>query len=134
MSNRRNKYQARENRQRVRRVLNEHWDPIGVVRDPDHGDEYDNYVGTVYVMLMDQRLPQDAINRYLYDTAAGCIGVSPGEKLTESCARTAAVFGRVKTRVRNAMTGLPVAFPDLICSTGHRDAGGVLSQKGAETA
>jgi hypothetical protein len=46
MSNGRNKYQARQNRQRLRRVLNQHWDPIGVMRDPDH-DEYDTYVGTV---------------------------------------------------------------------------------------
>ena len=92
MSNGRNKYRARENRQRVRRVLNEHWDPIGVVRDPDHDDEYDNYAGTAYVMLMDQRLPRDAIHQYLYDTATGYIGVSPGEKLTERCAQTAAIL------------------------------------------
>jgi hypothetical protein len=92
MSNGRNKYHSRENRRRVRTVLNEHWDPIGVVRDPNFDDEYDNYVGTVYVMLMDQRMPEDAINQYLYDTATGHIGVPPYEGLAEKCKKTAALL------------------------------------------
>jgi hypothetical protein len=65
MSDGRNKYQLRENRQRVRTVLNEHWDPIGIVGNPNLDDEYDRYVGAVYVMLMDDRMPEDAINKYL---------------------------------------------------------------------
>jgi hypothetical protein len=65
MSNGRNKYQSRENRQRVRAVLNEHWDPIGVVSNPGLVDEYDNYVGKVYVMLIDDRFPENAISQYL---------------------------------------------------------------------
>ena len=92
MSNGRNKYQSRENRRRVRTVLNEHWDPIGVVKNPNLDDEYDNYVGTVYVMLMDQRMPEDAINQYRYDTATGHIGVPPFEGLAEKCKKTAAIL------------------------------------------
>jgi hypothetical protein len=92
MVNGRNKYQSRENRRLVRRVLNEHWDPIGVVANPDINDEYDNYVGTVYVMLMDHRASEDAISRYLYETATGHIGLSPHESLAESCEKTAAVL------------------------------------------
>jgi hypothetical protein len=92
MSNGRNKYQSRENRQHIRRVLNEHWDPIGVVSAPDVDDEYDNYVGTVYVMLMDHRRPEVAISEYLYDTATGHIGVSPYEGLPEKCKKTAAIL------------------------------------------
>ena len=74
MSNGRNKYQSREYGQRVRAVLNEHWDPIGVVGNHGLDDEYDSYVATLYVMLMDHRIPEDAIDRYLYETATGHIG------------------------------------------------------------
>jgi hypothetical protein len=92
MSNGRNKYQLRENRQRVRTVLNEHWDPIGIVCNPNLDDEYDRYVGAVYVMLMDDRMPEDAINKYLYETATGHIGLTPYEGLAEKCAKTAAIL------------------------------------------
>ena len=92
MSNGRNKYQSRENRQRVRMVLNEHWDPIGVVSNPSLDDEYENYVGTIYVMLMDDRVPEDDINQYLYETATGRIGLTPYEGLAEKCEKTAAIF------------------------------------------
>ena len=92
MSNGRNKYQLRENRQRVRTVLNEHRDPIGIVGNPNLDDEYDRYVGAVYVMLMDDRMPEDAINKYLYETATGHIGLTPYEGLAEKCAKTAAIL------------------------------------------
>jgi hypothetical protein len=92
MSNGRNKYQLRENRQRVRTVLNEHWDPISIVGNPNLDDEYDRYVGAVYVMLMDDRMPEDAINKYLYETATGHIGLTPYEGLAEKCAKTAAIL------------------------------------------
>src|SRR5579871_526722 len=92
MSNGRNKYQSRESRRRVRYVLNKHWDPIGVVSDPDIDDEYDNYDGTVYFMLMDHRSSEDVIRDYLYQTATGHIGLSPAEFLADKCAETAAVL------------------------------------------
>ena len=103
MSNGRNKYQSPENRQRVRRVLNEHWDPIGVVREPDLDDEYDNYVGTVYVMLMDDRSSEDAIKQYLYETATRVYGSDSVRGLTEKCENTAAILVGVKASVRNAL-------------------------------
>jgi len=92
MSNGRNKYQSRENRQRVRAVLNEHWDPIGVVSNPGLDDEYDNYVGKVYVMPIDDRFPEDAISQYLYETATGHIGLTSHEGLAEKCKKTAAIL------------------------------------------
>ena len=92
MSNGRDKYQSRANRQCVRAVLNEYWDPIGVSRNPSLDDEYDNYVGTVYVMLMDDRFPEAAINQYLYETATGHIGLTPYEGLAEKCEKTAAIL------------------------------------------
>lgn len=73
-------------------VLNTHWDPIGVVESPDLDDEYDKYVGAVYVMLMDARASQGEIESYLWETATGYIGVSPYEDLAERCAATAAIL------------------------------------------
>ena len=91
MSNGRNKYQSRENRQRVRFILNKHWDPIGVAGS-GIDDEYDSYVGTVYIMLMDHRMPEDAISQYLYETATGHIGLPPYKGLAEKFEKTAAIL------------------------------------------
>jgi len=92
MAHGRNKYQTRENLQRVRVVLNKHWDPIGVVENPNLDDEYDSYVDKVYVMLMDDRASKNEIGSYLYKVATGHIGLSPDEGLSEKCASTAAIL------------------------------------------
>ena len=92
MSSGRNKYQSRENRQRVRKALNQHWDPIGVVSNPDLDDEYDGYASTVYVMLMDHSMSEAAISEYLYQTATAHIGLTPYEGLAEKCGKTAAIL------------------------------------------
>jgi hypothetical protein len=73
-------------------VLNEHWDPIGVVTNPSLDDEYENYVGSVYVMLMDNRSSEDAINQYLWETATRHIGLTPYDGLAEKCKKTAAIL------------------------------------------
>ncbi len=91
MSNGRNKYQSRENRQRVRFILNKHRDPIGVAGS-GIDDEYDSYVGTVYTMLMDRRTSENAIRDYLYRTATQDMGITPYEGLNHRCAETAAVL------------------------------------------
>jgi len=77
----RNKYQSRENRARVREVLMRDWDPIGVSDVPEAADEYDRYVGEVYVMLMDQRASVEAIADHLYRTSTEHMGLSSTEKL-----------------------------------------------------
>ena len=92
MSDGRNKYQSRENQHRIRCVLNEHWDPIGVVEIFRIDDEYDSYVGTVYVMLMDHRANQEAITDYLYQIATVSMGLSPSPSLAEKCENTAAIL------------------------------------------
>jgi hypothetical protein len=92
MSNGRTKYQSRENQQRIRRVLNEHRDPIGVVENPALTDEYDDYIGTVYVMLMDHRASEETIRGYLQETATGSIGLASSEEFADRCAKTAAVL------------------------------------------
>jgi hypothetical protein len=87
-----NKYQSRESRRRVRQVLMEHWDPIGVRDSPEASDEYDTYVGEVYVMLMDHRASEDAINAYLFSTATGDMGLSPSDFLAAASANTASIL------------------------------------------
>ena len=90
MSHRASRYdksEARENRQRIRAVLNEHSDPIGVARDFEVDDEYDNYVGTVYLMLADDRVSRDDVEKYLHETATGHIGLTPSEDLSSKSAQ-----------------------------------------------
>lgn len=65
------------------------WDPIGVHDVPQAQDEYDRYIGEVYVLLMEQRATQQAISSYLYDTATGYMGLSPSPRLFERSAHTA---------------------------------------------
>jgi hypothetical protein len=85
MSHGRNKYQSRENRAQVREVLLREWDLIGVGRAQD---EYDAYVGKVYVMLMDEHATAEAIAAYLFEVATGHMGLSDPE-LAERSKNTA---------------------------------------------
>jgi hypothetical protein len=92
MSHGRNKYQSRENRRRIRQVLMEHWDPIGVRDTPEASGEYDRYVGEVYVLLMDHRASEDVINAYLFATTTEYMGLSPSEFLAAASEKTAAIL------------------------------------------
>jgi len=84
----RNKYQSRENRAKVREVLMREWDPIGVCDEPEAQDEYDAYVGKVYVMLMDERASAEMIAAYLVDVATVLMGMS-NRRIQSSSRRTA---------------------------------------------
>lgn len=45
------KHKLREAKHRIRRVLLESWDPIGIRDEPNAQDEYDAYLGGVYLLL-----------------------------------------------------------------------------------
>jgi hypothetical protein len=92
LSDGRNKYQSRENRAQVREVLMQEWDPIGVRDVPQAQDEYDSYVGRIYVMLMDERATPEAIAAYLFDIAARHMGLANQAGLAERCHQTAATL------------------------------------------
>lgn len=77
----RNKYQSRESRQRLRTLLLEHWDPIGVVGIPEASDEYDSYADRVYVMLMGEHATAAEIADYLFEIAANYMGLSGHARL-----------------------------------------------------
>jgi hypothetical protein len=68
------------------------WDPIGVSGVPEAADEYDRYVGKVYVMLMDERATANSIAAYLFDTATRNMGLSARAELVERCSRAAATL------------------------------------------
>ncbi len=75
MAEGRNKYQSRENRARVRRILLHDWDPIGIHDVPEASDEYDRYADKAYVMLMDEKATADVIAACLYYVAAEHMGL-----------------------------------------------------------
>jgi len=85
----RNKYQSRENRERVRNVLTTEWDPIGVRGIPGSDDEYSSYASRVYVMLVDERATPEAIASYLIEVATNRMGLSASPTLVARSERTA---------------------------------------------
>jgi hypothetical protein len=85
----RNKYQSRQDRARIRQILMREWDPIGVAGVAEAADEYDTYVGTVYVMLMDDRATAEKIAGYLFEIATGHMGLSNSENLAKRAEQTA---------------------------------------------
>ena len=96
MARGRNKYQSRENRAQVRNVLMREWDPIGVTGIPGAADEYDSYVGKVYLMLMDRQTDaediEEKIAAYLFNIATNEMGLSAYEALAERSVSAAAAL------------------------------------------
>ena len=88
----RNKHQSRESRARVREVLMQEWDPIGVRDEPDAQDEYDRYAARAYVMLMDERATGPAIAAYLFEIATDHMGLTARPELAERSAHTAEIL------------------------------------------
>jgi hypothetical protein len=64
----------------------ETWDLIGVRDVPEAQDEYDAYVGKLYVMLMDEDASCETIAAYLYDVATVRMGFSSHPELAASSA------------------------------------------------
>lgn len=58
-------YESREIRARIRDVLLNDWDPIGIRDEPNAQDEYDRYLGDIYELLM-RRAPDSEIAHYLH--------------------------------------------------------------------
>jgi hypothetical protein len=68
------------------------WDPIGVAGIPEAADEYDTYVGKIYVMLMDERASSEAIAAYLSDIAINHMGLSAHAETAKRSVRAAAAL------------------------------------------
>jgi len=85
MARGRNKYQSRENRARVRKLLLHEWDPIGVADVPEASDEYDRYADEAYVMLMERNAGTAQIAAYLLAVATDNMGLSRHPELEKRC-------------------------------------------------
>ena len=88
----RDKYKSRESRMKVREVLMQEWDPIGVRDVPEAQDEYDRYADKAYIMLMDERATATAIAAYLDEIATRHLGFLPRPEGAENCRRVADFF------------------------------------------
>jgi hypothetical protein len=58
------KYESRRIRVAIRHVLMDVWDPIGVKGEPNAQDEYDDYLGGVYELLV-SGAPDESIEDHL---------------------------------------------------------------------
>jgi hypothetical protein len=94
MSSEHNNGPSQENWQLVRAILNKHWDPLGVADLVD--DEYDFYVGTICLMLIDPRISESEISRYLQGIETGPMGLTPNPISVEGCGRTAAILNGLR--------------------------------------
>lgn len=82
------KYQAREQRALVREILMNEWDPIGVRDIGGAESEYDGYVGTVYMMILEKQGLRD-IESFLLKAASVNMGLSMNDELLRSTERAA---------------------------------------------
>jgi hypothetical protein len=81
------KQRWREQRQLVRDILWEFWDPIGVSAFDDWPkDEYDSYVGVVVSMLRSGQTAQE-VSSYLYRAETEYIGMSGDQARAASVAQ-----------------------------------------------
>lgn len=76
---------ARALQQRIKDVLLQEWDPIGVREIPEAQDEYDGYVPTIYSMLI-SRKPLNEVFDYLLWLEAEHMGLTADRQRTQSIA------------------------------------------------
>lgn len=69
------KYESRRVRVQIRHVLMETWDPIGVKDEPYAQNEYDEYIGRLYELLVSDA-PDSELAEYLSWVAHDRIGLS----------------------------------------------------------
>lgn len=74
-ANREKALRARTVQEKVRRLLLDEWDPIGVRNDPEAQDEYDAYVGPVYARIVNKR-GSFPIVQYLLDVETSRMGLN----------------------------------------------------------
>jgi hypothetical protein len=68
------KAKSREIRAQIRQTLMSKWDPIGVSDEPCAADEYDMYIGDVYVLL-ESRVTASEMASYLQDIETRRMGL-----------------------------------------------------------
>jgi hypothetical protein len=68
-----------EVQEKIRPVLMEEWDPIGVNDVPEAADEYDGYIGGIYVLLRDGA-SDEQIAQHLSEIETKTMGLAPVER------------------------------------------------------
>jgi hypothetical protein len=70
----------------IREILMRDWDPIGVAGVHEADDEYDSYIGDIYVMLV-RREPVHKLIDYLWWAETTNMGLFGNRQRTERVAR-----------------------------------------------
>jgi hypothetical protein len=60
------KEQSREIRVKIRHILMDKWDPIGVKDEPMAADEYDRYIGDIFELLKRSATDEEIIDHLVY--------------------------------------------------------------------
>jgi hypothetical protein len=68
-----------EIQEKIRPVLMEEWDPIGVDDVPEAADEYDGYIGGIYALLRDGA-SDERIAEHLSEIETKTMGLPPVER------------------------------------------------------
>ena len=90
-------YRSRENRRLLREFLMKDWDPIGVRGIPKAHDEYDRYVGEIYVMLVDGDATVEEMERYLEEVELEYMGLRDTPSRKERRPHIAAALLQLKS-------------------------------------
>jgi hypothetical protein len=72
------KEESREIRLKIRRILMNEWDPIGVKDVPEAADEYDLYLSDVYGLVV-QNAPASKIAKYLRHVEIDRMGLTDAQ-------------------------------------------------------
>lgn len=80
---------------RIRRLLRQDWDPLGIAGEPQAADEYDDHALQVFRMVQERRAAAD-IAGYLDEAWQGLSGTPP---TAEARMRTAVVVGRMMAEI-----------------------------------
>jgi hypothetical protein len=95
------KCQTRINRARVRRILRDDWNPIGL--DPNEAeDEYDAYADKIYVMLMHEGASEQTISSYLFKVVIERIGLPDSKRLVENSSNVAKLLVNARSEFESS--------------------------------
>ena len=76
---------ARRYHESIRAILLKDWDPIGVADIPEARDEYDSYVGQLYLMLI-RHEPRHTLVDHLWRVETEHMGLAGNRRHTEAIA------------------------------------------------
>jgi hypothetical protein len=94
------KYQSREIRKAIRELLMADWDPIGLRGLPGSERVYDVFVGSVYLVLVQEEVSAGQIEAHLLDAATGRLGLPRTAGIEEASARAAGKLMQLRPQLQ----------------------------------